>query len=96
MTNNTPTPGNDTGLRDKQAQRDAYEETDTQLIAMEGLLCALDMLEDELEIADPQTRTAKAFFVLSRLTRQTMAEIWKTRKGEWRSLGGKFARDGDR
>lgn len=95
MTLQTPTPGNDTGLPVIKLQRDAYERTDSELITMDGLLSALDMLEDELEIADPQSRTAKAFFVLNRLTRQTMVEIWKTRKGEWASMGGKFASDYD-
>ena len=63
---------------------------------MDGLISALDMLEDELEIADPQSRPAKAFFVLNRLVRETMAEIWETRRGEWRSLGGKFACDDEK
>ena len=96
MTNTTPKPGNDTGLPDNQKQRDAYEETDAHLVAMDGLISALDMLEDELEIADPQSRPAKAFFVFNRLVRETMAQIWETRKGEWKSLGGKFASDVDK
>ena len=63
---------------------------------MDGLISAIDMLEDELKIVDPQSRPAKAFFVLNRLVRETMAEIWETRKGEWRSLGGRFPGDDEK
>ncbi len=96
MPTQTPAATDDTGLPVKKYQRDAYEETDCQLITMDGLLSALDVLEDELEITSHQVRAAKAFFVINRLMRETMVEIWETRKGEWASLGGKFASDDDK
>ena len=44
--------------------RIAHEATDEVLISLDGLVCALDVIEDRLTLTDYQSRESKAFHII--------------------------------
>lgn len=69
--------------------RDSYEATNQALIILDGLIAALDLVQDHIQHAEPNGPAAKAFDTINPLMRQKMAEVWGLRRGEWKAIGGK-------
>ncbi len=75
--------------------RIAHEATDEVLMRLDGLVCALDVIEDRLALTDHQSRESKAFHIIRPLLAEKIAELWKLRDAEWRAIGGKAEVPGD-
>ncbi len=69
-------------------QREAHEATDEVLLRLEGLINALDLIEDKMEFPDEKAPHAKAFRTLRPLMAEKMEQIWDMRQAEWEALGG--------
>lgn len=70
-------------------QRDSYEATNEALILIDGLISALDVIQEHIQMQDNQGPAAKAFHTVNPLLRNKMAEVWRLRDAEWESIGGK-------
>ncbi|NYS24600.1 hypothetical protein HUK65_06310 [Rhodobacteraceae bacterium 2376] len=67
-------------------QRDAHEATDAVLNHIDGLIAALDVIEEHIRFPDVQAPAAKAFFMLRPMLAEKMAELWKLRTAEWKAI----------
>ncbi|WP_114966800.1 hypothetical protein [Alkalilacustris brevis] len=74
-------------------QRDAFEATDEALNHIDGLISALDVIEDQIRLVDEMQRESKAFRIIRPILEEKMAEMWKLRNREWQSIGGKVGAD---
>ena len=70
--------------------REAHEATDEVLMRLDGLVCALDVIEDRLTLTDYQSRESKAFHIIRPLLAEKVAELWELRTAEWEAIGGKL------
>ncbi len=68
--------------------RIAHEATDEVLKSLDGLVCALDGIEDRLTLTDHQSRESKAFHIIRPLLAEKVAELWELRTAEWKAIGG--------
>lgn len=75
--------------------RAAHESTDEVLMQLDGLICALDVIENHLTFPDHLAPESKAFHVIRPLLAEKMTELWSLRRQEWVSIGGKAEVPGD-
>lgn len=73
--------------------RNAHEATDQVLMSLDGLVAALDVIEDRLSLTDQQSREAKAFHIIRPLLAEKIEQLWTLRDAEWRAIGGNVAGD---
>lgn len=68
--------------------RDAVDATDNALFQIEGLIAALDVIEDSLSLPDNLSVEAKALRVIRPLLAEKISQVFDLRAAEWRALGG--------
>lgn len=69
-------------------QRDTYEATNELLNHIDGLIAALDLVQDHIKVDDNTSPASMAFHAITPLLREKMAAVWGCRHLEWRGLGG--------
>ncbi|MCC5968404.1 MAG: hypothetical protein JJU15_00470 [Pararhodobacter sp.] len=70
-------------------QRKTHEATDLALIALDGLIAAIDLAKDQIQFTNQGSAAVKALHATLDLAQERMAEVWELRRAEWVSLGGK-------
>lgn len=65
-----------------------HEATDDRLNQVDGLIAALDVVQDQLRMADDTSPASMAFHTIASVLREKMAEVWACREQEWRGIGG--------
>lgn len=76
------TPKTERGPAVPKARRDAQEATDEALMRLEGLISALDVVENQITFPDEQAAYAKAFRTLRPLMVEKINQVWALRDAE--------------
>ncbi|MCA0272393.1 MAG: hypothetical protein LCH69_10065 [Proteobacteria bacterium] len=92
MTTNNPALGTDAGWPKPtipEHQRHNHEKTDSGLIRMEGLICAIEVLTNDMgPVIRCSDKEWTALTAVADLLATQVEEVWRLRRLEWVGLGG--------